>query len=515
MVAIVGVFSPFCRPGGWRVAVLHRTISLIGDPFAVDSLTPVTTGSRNGTGHAAPPPMQSLLRHNTHNRRRDGKFFALVAVLFFAAAHPMSATEIEPADQSATDPSIVAIIPQAAVYHSEQSNESRQAGGNRSFATFKMADVASRMPKAASGMADVARRMTDAAIKMSDPAMVTTVTRVLFPKAKRTWDAPGSRLEEEFLTDAADGRLDAFTPLSAALVASGTEDTDCLHRYEQKVAALADDLRRSENLYGAPRERAEAIFEFLHRRVLGNGYDLAYTDIRRVLDEGRFNCVSATVLFNYFAGQCGLDCRGLEMPGHAMSRLILADGMLDIENTSPRWCCWKDDPRQSVSASSKMIGAPASADRSKAREVSPIQVAAMIYYNRGVDLLAEKRFAEAAKVNAKALRLDPTNATARGNLLATINNWSIELGNTKQFSEAVDLLRQGLALDPKFEAFAQNYVHVHHQWVDHLCGQQRFEEAITILSRASAEMPDRDYLRKAQDEVRQRWAHAAADSTAK
>ena len=35
----------------------------------------------------------------------------------------------------------------------------------------------------------------------------------------------------------------------------------------------------------------------------------------------------------------------------------------------------------------------------------------MIYYNRGVDLLAEKRFAEAAAANAKALRLDPTNAT--------------------------------------------------------------------------------------------------------
>ena len=67
-------------------------------------------------------------------------------------------------------------------------------------------------------------------------------------------------------------------------------------------------------------------------------------------------------------------------------------------------------------------------DRSKAREVSPIQMAAMIYYNRGVDLLAEKRFAEAAAANAKALRLDPANATARGNLLATINNWSIELG---------------------------------------------------------------------------------------
>ncbi len=132
----------------------------------------------------------------------------------------------------------------------------------------------------------------------------------------------------------------------------------------------------------------------------------------------------------------------------------------------------------------------------------------MIYYNRGVDLLGEKRFAEAAAANAKALRLDPKNATARGNLLATINNWSIELGNSQHFAEAVDLLRRGLAMEAKFAPFAQNYVHVHRQWVDQLCRQQRFAEAIEILSRATAEMPDRDYLRRAQSEVRERWAKA-------
>ena len=260
-----------------------------------------------------------------------------------------------------------------------------------------------------------------------------------------------------------------FSPLEAALVAGGVDDIATLHRYTEKAAALADELRSSETLSGKPARQAEAIFEFMHRRILHGGYDLAYTDLRRVLDEGRFNCVSATVLFNYLAGECGLECRGLEMPGHAMSRVVLADGPLDIETTCPRWFQLKGDGKQQEPASAKLIGSAASADRSKAREVSPVQLAAMIYYNRGVDLLAEKRFAEAARANAKALRLDPHNATARGNLLATINNWSIELGNAQHFAEAVDLLRQGLAIDAKFAAFAQNYVHVHHQWVDHLC----------------------------------------------
>jgi tetratricopeptide (TPR) repeat protein len=331
-------------------------------------------------------------------------------------------------------------------------------------------------------------------------------------------------LEERLFADAADGNLHSFSPLGAALVASGVQDDDALRHYEQTAAVLVDELRRGATAHGVcllhtgtPRQRVEAIFEFMHQRVLRGGYDLAYTDLRRVLDEGRFNCISAAVLFNYLAGQLGLDCRGLEMPGHAMSRVMLPDGPLDVETTCPQWFHAAGALRvpSPHTACAEYKGMPHTAcaeykcaEYAKAREVTPIQMAAMIYYNRGVDLLAEKRFAEAAAANAKALRLDPSNATARGNLLATINNWSIELGNAEHFAEAVDLLRQGLAIDAKFEPFAQNYVHVHHQWVEHLCRAGRFQEATALLSRAATEMPTRDYLRQAQGDVRVRWAKA-------
>ena len=158
----------------------------------------------------------------------------------------------------------------------------------------------------------------------------------LSQRERGPWDTPSCRLEERLFADAADGRLDEFSPLDAALVASGVDDVDSLRHYQQKAAALVDQLRRSAALAGTPRQQVEAIFEFLHRQVLRGGYDLAYTDLRRVLDDGRFNCVSATVLLNYLAGQFGLDCRGLEMPGHAMTRVRLPDGVLDVETTCPQ-----------------------------------------------------------------------------------------------------------------------------------------------------------------------------------
>ena len=136
-------------------------------------------------------------------------------------------------------------------------------------------------------------------------------------------------------------------------------------------------------------------------------------------------------------------------------------------------------------------------------------MAAMIYYNRGVDLLAEKRFAEAAAANAKALRLDPQNATARGNLLATINNWSIELGKRQHFAEAVNLLRQGLAIDAKFEAFAPKTTSTFTaNGPNSSAKRASSREAAAILSRARTEMPQRDCLRQVQGEVQGRWAKA-------
>ena len=323
--------------------------------------------------------------------------------------------------------------------------------------------------------------------------------------------APSSDLEWRLFADAADGRLDEFSPLDAALVASGVGDVESLERYRRKAAGLVDELQRSGACAGPPTAVAEAVFEFMHRRVLRGRYRIDGTDLRATLDEGRFNCLTAYILFNYLAGQFGLQCRGLAAPGHAMSRVLLPGGVLDLETTCPSWFQLRARPTGMSEAVARTRWPATPAETANLREVSPIQMAAMIYYNRGVDRLAEKQFAQAAAANAKAVRLDPGNATARGNLLATLNNWSIELGDRQQFREAIDVLHQGMSLEPSYRAFAQNFVHLHHQWAESLCRAGRFDQAFEVLSRAVAEMPNQPYLRRARSEVSQRLAKAIAE----
>ncbi len=319
-----------------------------------------------------------------------------------------------------------------------------------------------------------------------------------------------SQLERSLFADAADGRWDEHSLFGAALIASGVLDAEALDRCQARFDELAAELEASGTVAGSPRRRAQALFERMHRRILTGGYQIDATDLALALDRGRFNCVSASVLFNCLAARFGLPARGLELPGHAMSRLILLDGPIDVETTCPGWFRLMDDPEKQAELLEKTIGSRLAAKSASAerREVSDVALVATIYYNRGVDLLGQKQFAEAEAANAKALRLDPSSTTARGNLLATINNWAVDAGSAGRHAEAVELLRRGIALDPDYETFQINYVHVHSQWIEELCGEERFREALDLIARAAEDPVDPGYFSQARLDVSRRWARA-------
>jgi len=332
----------------------------------------------------------------------------------------------------------------------------------------------------------------------------------------RSLEGKLSPLEHDLFADAADGRWDEHSLVGAALVASGVVDPEAISRYQRQLARLAGELEQSGTVSGSPAEKARAVFEFMHGRILHGGYQLDTTDLSVVFDQGRFNCVSASVLFNCLAARFGLRACGLEIPGHAMSRLILPDGTLDVETTCPAWFRLMDDPQKQAELIERILGLRPGQGSSPAepREVTDVGLVAMIYYNRGVDLLGERQFARAVAANAKALRLDPASTTARGNLLATINNWAIDLDSQGRHAEAIDLLRKGISLDPDYETFKINYVYIHSQWIEELCRADRFREALDLIVRADDDGVEETYFRRARLNVRRRWARAQCEAPA-
>jgi len=321
-----------------------------------------------------------------------------------------------------------------------------------------------------------------------------------------------SPLEERLFDDAADGRLDEHSLLAAAMVAGGETDPARIEHDQRRVDALVETWRASEAVSGPPRQRAAAVFEFMHGQMLRGGYQLDATLLTTAIEEGRFNCVSASVLYCYLAQRFGLDARGMELPGHAMSRLHFGNETLDVESTCPRWFRLIGDPRRQAEFVAKATGLrhEPGGVLADCREVSGVALVATIYYNRGVDLLREKRFAEAVEANTKALWLDPASATARGNLLATLNNWAIDEGASGRYREAVGLLRTGLALQSDFRPLHVNFVHVHRQWSEELCRQGRFEQSCAVLQAAERDLADEPWFAQARRGVARRWASSLA-----
>jgi tetratricopeptide (TPR) repeat protein len=347
--------------------------------------------------------------------------------------------------------------------------------------------------------------------------------------------------EKALFQDAQDGKWDNFNLFRAAMVAEGERDPAKIRSYEakldsilQKIKAKNQNANKNNNPASAENLTRE-LFESLHREIMTRQYDINCTNLGSVFETGKFNCVSATVLFNVLGEKAGLDVHALEMPGHALSRVRFANKEMDIETTCSDWFML-DNKEALAAATTRRVAKsePATPNpiagndmknkstqnamtesekltelSKKSREITPVQLIATIYYNHGVDLLNEKRYAEAAMVNIKALHLDPESETAWGNFMVAINNWAIELssGNTtkgiKRYDLAAILLDQGWYIDTSYEKFKTNQLHVYYHWILDLAIKGRVDAAKEVFSYADKRLPNNPVLAKLMDTIQQ------------
>ncbi|HUY88806.1 MAG TPA: hypothetical protein VMV10_08740 [Pirellulales bacterium] len=330
------------------------------------------------------------------------------------------------------------------------------------------------------------------------------------------WAPPGVELEftplERRLFQAADeGRSDWRWLLAAALAAGGERDESRVERavceaeawgerLQAQLARSGEGARASADISGEgarasadARQRAIAVLEFLHEHVLRGDYRPDASGVSQALAGGGYNCVGATVLFCCLAECCGLPASAAESPGHVFCRVFGASGEIVVETTCRDWFR-AANPRDSARRTGP------------ARELSLRGLAALVYYNAGVDLLAKRRFDKALGANLKALRLDPANLAARSNFLAGLNNWALEFNAQRDFAAAVRLLEHGLRIAPDHRPFRVNYVAVHQRWVEALLESDRYELALDRLAMARGKLPEAAYFESAAIDIQRRFA---------
>ena len=299
----------------------------------------------------------------------------------------------------------------------------------------------------------------------------------------------GQELQAQLVADTADGQLDEFDFLSAALVAGGINNTDLLREYRRLLLDRCTVLLEQE---GLSTNRAEVLFEFLHKQLLTGKYHVEYTAPSRVLDEGHYNCVSATILYHWLCEQCGLDSTIVATRDHVLVRLPSAL-VQDVETTCPEWFALPSRREVRLEAG---------------RPISRIQLLGKVFYNRAVCELDEQNFSQAIHLLRISLALDPEDGPALENLLAAINNWSLVAAESGNFELAGELLEEGRQINPAYAPLLVNDVHVHQQWAAELCRLGRYAQAINLLEAGYRRRDDTPLFDSGRLAIYRLWAEA-------
>lgn len=155
----------------------------------------------------------------------------------------------------------------------------------------------------------------------------------------------GPAAEESDLTD-------------AALIASGYESPAHLRSARARFETIASPIVEALKAIPGRRERAKMLLEALHQKggFLGE-YDARATTLAEILDRRRYNCVSASVIYNLLAERLELESFAQLLPTHARTVLQLDEkkrGTI-IETTSPDG--FDPDPRMQATILQQVGGA--------------------------------------------------------------------------------------------------------------------------------------------------------------
>lgn len=329
-----------------------------------------------------------------------------------------------------------------------------------------------------------------------------------------------SRDEASLFADAEDGKLDQWTFAEAALLASGVSDAKKRSVYLTRLDELEVGARKAVAAAKTDSEKGEKLLRYLHAESLAKGYKAKQTDLSVLLDTQTYNCVSSAVLYNVIGRRLGLDLRAIEVPDHAFSILYIDTKHADVETTNKLGFNPSRDPAIQKELL-KQTGFRYIADRhpEQRREVREAGLAAIIYYNHGVQASKEKRYGEALFLYFRALNLDPEFTSAVKNVLSALANWGVELSNANKFEQALAVVNVGLDLAPKDATLLRNRKAIWSERVTEAMEAGENERALALLQEAHQQLPDGNFramqswvfLRPAEKLVKQsRWENALA-----
>lgn len=278
-------------------------------------------------------------------------------------------------------------------------------------------------------------------------ALSATFNTGYIPTVVRHFSSPA---EQKVAHELSRGNLTSFSLVDAGLIASGATTEEQLSRYRSKYQVLVQKIRLAlPGIGGTTHNRAKKIFDLMFEHAM-KAYQSEQTTLLEIFDEGYFNCVSATLLYNLLCDEFGITTRVAVVPAHVYSQINNGTAWIDAETTSSAGF----NPLRER-ASGNPEGRVFIEDRGHPGNKSFIntgRLVALLYYNRGTLAHTQGRSTDAVSFLLRALSIFPQHKESMENLLAAMLEWAKKESQAGNTTKALQILNEcDQALGPRQE----------------------------------------------------------------
>jgi len=346
-----------------------------------------------------------------------------------------------------------------------------------------------------------------------------------------------SAIEESFFSDvdSDNNGLNIQSYYDGFLIASSITNESNFLYYKDKIDEIR--IRAIENMLEhndkSDYDKGKILLKWLYSSGILKKYYQSATLAGQMLDNGSYNCLSSTILYTLLATELGLNVYAVFTPNHSFAVIKTEKGSIDIETTVE----YGFDPGvkevEQFENQQRIVYVPktnygnrtpvdlnfliASLYANTISLVPSYNIDNLAAYKKGfylspeanifqnniiatlnnksLDNIKKKNYEQAMVYLEDALHFIPENATTKHNIVFFYQSKGLDYLNNKDFPSAIDVFRYALKETNNNKSIKHNLKVSYYNYVINEYNAKRFENAKIILSRALSVFPnDNDFM---------------------
>ncbi len=328
-------------------------------------------------------------------------------------------------------------------------------------------------------------------------------------------DSELTDIERKFFSELNEGELKEFNLYDAFLIASGIKSPEEFLSYRKKLYKIRSNALSAmfwdnwlSYLNRNPSLVAKKLLFWLHKNPLKE-YGLKATTARDILDVGKFNCLSSSVLYAIIARDLNLNVKGVLAPEHVFCLLVDKRKDKDIETTVRYGFDPGEKEIERMKNEVRYIYVPKKNYRER-KEIGVLELIGMLYANRlGFSQTPQEKLAGAKELPSykKGYYFNQESDIFRKNMASCFNNLAIKAMDEKKFELALSYINEGEKIAPQEKCWKELTLGYYNRRALEAKDKNGYGAAIAIAKKGLSEDPKDKILKENLAFFYNEWAN--------